>query len=413
MSSTAPKTTPSGHIPGTRRPRPPATATPPPRSNARAHAQRVLRAAHRAARHAAPALGSYLAVRLTGLLVLVIWAPRRHQDLWVNLAAQWDSDWYLAIADHGYDDELGTAHNANNLAFFPLYPVLVKAVAVLTPGTRASTGLGLAVVASLIAAWGIFAVGDHLHGRRAGVLLTTLWAAFPVGAVQWMGYTESLFTACAAWSLYAVLTGRWLWAAAFATLAGLTRPTGIAVAAAVTVTALLHLVRHRALVPRVLAAAVLAPLGWCAYLGWVGLRLGRWDGYFAVQRLWYNELDGGLRTLHQIRWLLWRDPTPQLFLVMVTLTLIASVVLFGLSVWDRQPVALLVFTGVMLAIVLGSGGVYFSRARFLLPAFPLLLPLALHLSRASGRHRALVLTAAVLGSTYCGAYMLLVWSAAP
>lgn len=80
---------------------------------------------------------------------------------------------------------------------------------------------------------------------------------------------------------------------------------------------------------------------------------------------------------------------------------------------DRQPAALLVYTGVMLVIVLGSGGVYFPRARFLLPAFPLLLPLALHLSRASRRHRALVLTAAVLGSTYCGAYMLLVWSAAP
>ncbi len=181
--------------------------------------------------------------------MLAFWAPRRHQDLWVNLAAQWDSDWYLGIAEHGYTDELGTTPNTNNLAFFPLYPVLVKAVAVLTPGSRASTGLGLAVVASLIAAWGIFAVGDRLHGRRVGVLLTTLWAAFPVGAVQWMGYTESLFTACAAWALYAVLTGRWLWAAGCASLAGLTRPTGVAVAAAVTVTALLHLLRHRTLAP--------------------------------------------------------------------------------------------------------------------------------------------------------------------
>ncbi|WP_217142528.1 hypothetical protein [Streptomyces sp. AC627_RSS907] len=411
MSSTAPKTARSAHIPGTRRPRPQTAPAPSPRGRdrARAHAQRLLRSAHRAA----PALGAYLAVRGAGLLVLAVWAPRRHQDLWVNLAAQWDSDWYLAIADHGYDHELGTAHNTNNLAFFPLYPVLVKAVAVLTPGTRASTGLGLAVVASLLAAWGVFAVGDHLHGRRVGVLLTTLWAAFPVGAVQWMGYTESLFTACAAWSLYAVLTGRWLWAAGLATLAGLTRPTGIAVAAAVTLTALLRLARHRTLAPRVLAAAALAPLGWCAYVGWVGLRLGRWDGYFAVQRLWYNEFDGGLRTLHQVRWLLWRDPTPQLFLVMVTLTLIGAVVLFALSAWDRQPAALLVFTGVVLTIVLGSGGVYFPRARFLLPAFPLLLPLALHLSRASRRHRALTLTAAVLGSSYCGAYMLLVWPAAP
>ncbi|WP_373303547.1 MULTISPECIES: hypothetical protein [Streptomyces rochei group] len=232
MSSTAPKTTSSGHIPGTRRPRPPAAPTPPVTPQARA--RRALRTARAAARHAAPALAAYVAVRLTGLAVLAFWAPRRHQDLWVNLAAQWDSDWYLGIAEHGYTDELGTTPNTNNLAFFPLYPVLVKAVAVLTPGSRASTGLGLAVVASLIAAWGIFAVGDRLHGRRVGVLLTTLWAAFPVGAVQWMGYTESLFTACAAWALYAVLTGRWLWAAGCASLAGLTRPTGVAVAAAVT-----------------------------------------------------------------------------------------------------------------------------------------------------------------------------------
>ncbi|MFJ8546504.1 hypothetical protein ACIRFH_31795 [Streptomyces sp. NPDC093586] len=85
-----------------------------------------------------------------------------------------------------------------------------------------------------------------------------------------------------------------------------------------------------------------APLGWCAYIGWVGLRPGRRDGCFAVQRLWHNELDGGLWTLHQVRRLLWRDPMPRPFLVWVPLTLIAavvSVVLFGLSARDRQAAA--------------------------------------------------------------------------
>lgn len=365
----------------------------------------------RALRHAAPALLAYLAVRGTGLLLLAVWAHRQQHGVWPILATQWDADWYLGIADHGYAHELGTADNANNLAFFPLYPVLVKAVAAVTPGTRASTGLALAVIASLVAAWGVFAVGERLHGRRVGVLLTVLWAALPVGLVQWMGYTESLFTALAAWSLYAVFTGRLLTAAWLAALAGLTRPTGIAVAAAVTVTALLSL--RRRFTPRTLAAAVIAPLGWCGYVGWVGLRVGRWDGYFAVQRLWHNELDGGRETLRQMRRLLVYDPRPELFLVMVTLTLVGSVVLFGLAVLDRQPVPLLVFTAVLLAIVLGSGGVYFPRARFLLPAFPLLLPVALHLSRATRRHRALALAAAVTGSAYCGAYMALVHPGAP
>ncbi|MFF1683227.1 glycosyltransferase family 39 protein [Streptomyces sp. NPDC058256] len=394
MSSTVPDTAPGRHIPSTR-PRPP---SPTPASPG------VLR-------RAAPALLAYVAVRAVGLLVLAGWAHRQGHGVWPVLATQWDADWYLGIAGHGYARELGTAFDANNLAFFPLYPVLVKAVAALTPGSPAGAGLGIAVVASLVAAWGVFAVGDRLHGQRVGVLLTVLWAALPVGLVQWMGYTESLFTAFAAWSLYAVLSGRWLWAGALAALAGLTRPTGVAVAAAVTVTALLSL--RRRFDARVLAAAVLAPLGWLAYVGWVGLRLGRWDGYFAVQRLWHNEFDGGLATLQRMREYLMYDSTPELFLLMVTATLIASVLLFALAVWDRQPLPLLLFTGLLLVIVLGSGGVYFPRARFLLPAFPLLLPAALHLARASLRFRTLALTAAVLGSAYCGAYMAMVWPSAP
>lgn len=363
-------------------------------------------------RHASPALLSYLAVRCLGLLALTLWAHRRHHGVWPILTSKWDADWYLGIAEHGYAHALGTAIDANNLAFFPLHPYLTKAVAAVTPGSLPSAGLGVAVVSSVAAAWGVFAVGDRLYGRRAGVLVTVLWAALPVGPVQWMGYTESLFTAFAAWALYAVLTDRPLTAAALASLAGLTRPTGVAVAAAVCVAAL-HGLRARPWDRRLLASAVLAPLGWCGYVGWVGWRVGRWDGYFAVQRLWRNELDGGAETLRRFRQLLGQDPTPQMFLLVVTGTLIVSVVLFGLSVADRQPLPLLVLTGLLLVIVLGSGGVYFPRARFLMPGFPLLLPVALHLARASRRHLVLALTAAVAGSAYLGAYMSLVWHAAP
>ncbi|MGW1958591.1 hypothetical protein ACWCPI_38640 [Streptomyces sp. NPDC001920] len=79
---------------------------------------------------------------------------------------------YLGIADHGYAHGLGTAYSSNNLAFFPLHPVMVKAVAAVTPGTRASTGLALAVIASFVAAWGVFAVGDRLHDRQGAATST-------------------------------------------------------------------------------------------------------------------------------------------------------------------------------------------------------------------------------------------------
>ncbi|MFI9581151.1 hypothetical protein ACIHCQ_04775 [Streptomyces sp. NPDC052236] len=365
----------------------------------------------RALRRAAPALLGYLAVRLCGLLVLARWAHAARQGVWPTLATSWDSRWYLEIAGHGYADALSTRPDANNLAFFPLYPALVKAVAAVTPGSLATAGLLVAVGFSFVAAWGVFAVGDRLYGRRVGTVLTVLWGVLPVAIVQWMGYTESVFTAFAAWGLYAVLTGRWVWAGWLAVLAGLTRPTGIAVAAAVTVTALRAACRGER---RALAGAVIAPLGWLGFVAWVGLRLGRVDGYFAVQRLWRNEWDGGRTTLRSLRRFLMYLTTPQLFLVAVSLMLVVSVVLFLLCVADRQPPALLVFTGVLLLVVLGSGGVFFPRARFLLPGFPLLLPPALALARARRAATVVVvLGAATVSSAWLGAYMLLAWKGPP
>ncbi|MFH9421324.1 hypothetical protein [Streptomyces sp. NPDC017529] len=378
-------------------------------------------------RRAGPALLGYTAVRLLGTLVLLKWAHLQHRGLWPLLANRWDSRWYLGIADHGYADTFDeSGFNESNLAFFPLFPVLVKAVAGVTPGSRASVGLVVAAGCSLLAAWGIFAVGERLYGRRVGTVLAVLWGATPVAAIQWMGYTESLFTALVAWSLYAVLTDRWVTAGALCLLAGLTRPTGLALVAAVcasSVVALWRLSRtapvpiptapDRGRVRRIVLGAVLAPLGWLVYVGWVGLRLGRADGYFAVQRQWDNQWDGGKQTLRTMRDTLMYPSHPQLFLVVVSLVLIASAALFLLCLFDRQPLPLLVFSGALLLIVLGSGGVYFPRARFLLPGFPLLLPLALAIARAHRRVAVLSLSAAALGSAYFGAYMTLVYRGPP
>ncbi|MDI3385549.1 hypothetical protein QIS99_04865 [Streptomyces sp. B-S-A8] len=389
-------------LPTSRRPRP--RGTPPPRAD-------LPRRIVRALRHAAPAIYGYACVRLFCLLVVSFWAHREGQGLWPILATSWDSSWYLGIAENGYARELGTTYDANNLAFFPLYPLAVRGLSWALPGSSAGVGLLVAVVGSFFAAWGIFAVGARLHGRRVGVCLALLWGGLPVGLVQWMGYTESLFTAFAAWSLYACLTGRWVWAGTLASLAGLTRPTGVALAAAVSLGALVSLWGRFSW--RVLVGGLLAPLGWLSYVGWVGLRLGRWDGYFAVQELWHNHVDGGAYTLRRLDDHFIDDSTPELFLILVSLVLVASAMLFVRCVLDRQPLVLLVFTGLLLAIVLGSGGVYFSRARFLLPGFPLLLPLAVLLARASLRHAVVWVGGVVLVAAYCGGYMVLVWPSAP
>lgn len=90
-----------------------------------------------------------------------------------------------------------------------------------------------------------------------------------------LAYTEALLAAFAAWALYALLRGRWGWAAGLAVLAGLTRPTGIAVAAAVTAAAAYEICRRRGRAPAaVWAAGLAAPAGWASYVLLVGVRRG-------------------------------------------------------------------------------------------------------------------------------------------
>ncbi len=98
---------------------------------------------------------------------------------------------------------------------------------------------------------------------------------------------------------------------ALAALAGLARPNGIAVAAAVLAAAGLEVWRHRRrpgrITHRLWTGAALAPLGWAAYVLWVGHRAGDlFGGYFAVQRGWGSTFDLGRDAVRSVRHLLLR-----------------------------------------------------------------------------------------------------------
>jgi hypothetical protein len=94
-------------------------------------------------------------------------------------------------------------------------------------------------------------------------------------------------------------------------------------------------------------------------------------------------------------------------------TVVASLVLFAVCVQQRQPVVLLVYAGMLLLIAVGGAGYFHSKARFLLPAFPLLVPLARALAAARPSTLYTVLGTAVGLSTAYGVYLMLVWPHSP
>ncbi|MER6203732.1 hypothetical protein ABT234_41070 [Streptomyces sp. NPDC001586] len=357
-------------------------------------------------RRAAPALALFAAVRLLGLTVLAVWGAAAGSSPHTLLSARWDSLWYARIAAEGYGYEVvlpnGDVHS--NLAFFPLLPWLERLVSAGTGLSYGSAGLVVSALAGLAAAWGIFAVADLLYGRRAGVFAVGVWAALPVGIVQSMAYSESLFTALAAWALYGALRGRWLTAGLLAAGAGLTRPVGAAVVAAVWVAAVLAW-RRGERSWRTVAGALLAPAGAAAYVLWVGARTGGGLlGYLDVQGGWGNGFDGGWAFARFIGAKLASSTFP------AGVGLIAGVVLvlwlYATCVRRRQPAPLLVYCGIVVALALCASGYFGSKPRLLLPAFPLLLPPALALAGWRTRRAALVLGAAALASAVYGAFWL-------
>ncbi|WP_307804425.1 hypothetical protein [Micromonospora echinofusca] len=358
-------------------------------------------------RSAWPALAGYLAVRLVGLALLWAWAQANGKSIGTLLATRADARWYLAIAEHGYDSGAGQS----SMAFFPLYPGLVRVLEPVLPLGPGGTAVLVTWVAALAAAAGLFAIGNHLYDRRVGILLAMLWGALPHAVVQSMAYTEALFTAFAVWTLFALLRRNWLTAGLLCLLAGLTRPTASALIPVVGLAALIAVFQRRD-GWRPWVAMLLAPLGYLGYLGWVAQRTGRLDGWFTIQNDgWKMSFNGGRYTVGVAKTVLVEGSTLALYAVTLVLTL--AVVLFVFSLLDRQPWQLLLYSALLLATSLGAHGYYHSKARFLLPAFPLLLPVAVALGRTSRPKRWIVVAVLAAGSAYLGAYLLLRWKYSP
>ncbi|MDQ0812177.1 hypothetical protein QFZ63_003891 [Streptomyces sp. B3I7] len=376
------------------------------------------------------ALALFVAVRLTGaLLVLETARASGHAHPLALLGRSWDSLWYFGIAAHGYghvraDHHHGDLFVRSDLAFFPLYPGLVRAVTTVLPVGWGMAGLLVSWASAVVAAYGIHLAGRRLYGGAVATVLVLLWAVLPHSVVLSMAYTEPLLTALAAWSLYAVLSGRWVAAGVLAAGAGLARPNGFAVAAAVIAAAGAEIWRRRphrpgggnrpgtgpeaaASVHRLWTGAALAPLGWCGYVLWVGVREGDpLGGYFRVQEQWGSRFDLGRGSLEFVRHFMvhaTRSVHP-LTVVIVVLALL----LFALLLADRAPLPLVVYCGVLLLVAVGGSGYFASKPRFLLPAFPLLIPPARALvrtARARPWHAVLVVGALTGLSLAYGAYL--------
>lgn len=358
----------------------------------------------------AAAASAYLIVRIVGVLALAALASTHDSTLLDRLTA-WDGRWYLNLAELGYaapgGDVNGDPYPDAAMAFFPLYPAFINTLGQLGLPLPAA-GLLLSAAAGVAAALALHRIGERLGGRRAGLVLVVLWAGAPLAITQSMVMTEALFVAYAAWALVGLLEQRWTLAALCSAFAGLTRSTAVVLVAVVVAAALWASWRARGQdrwLP--LLCAIVAPSGLLGFWGMVAARTRSLSGWQDIElKGWGVHYDFGRETVEYIWRVLTRDTG--VFQTAVVGILLGAVVLAVLGA-RRLPWQLTAYGVGVVVLVLGTAGIPATKPRFLVPAFVLLLPVALGLARRQSGTTIAVCAAWVLAGSWVSAYSLTVW----
>lgn len=141
--------------------------------------------------------------------------------------ARYDAGWYHGIASQGYIYGEG---GRNNLAFFPVYPMLMRAGGTLLGGRQEDF-----YFAGIVVSWLAFSAAMTLLYRlalldlpRPAAIRAVIYAAvFPFAYFFGLVYSESLFLLALVAAAYGLRTQRWLAAAAAGAVMTATRVTGV------------------------------------------------------------------------------------------------------------------------------------------------------------------------------------------
>jgi hypothetical protein len=293
--------------------------------------------------------------------------------LYADAFSRWDSEWYLLIAREGYDCAGVFAGNPRYepdaaAGFFPLYPILVRAVAQVT-GNWVAAGVIVSNMFFLGALLLLAALVMIDHSRRAAILTVLFIALFPGGIFFGAVYAESVFLFLAV-ALFYCARRKWWWAILpLGFLAALSRPMGAVLLLPIGY----EVIRHHRKNP---AAALLWLAGFPAGIAAFALHchavFGNALAFAARQSDWRGTLSGPWKAFARF----FEDPAfhgshnSLIDLGVAVLALIAVACTFKILRFSYALTALL-----MVALPLCT--TLWSFTRLAAPAFPLFLCLAL------------------------------------
>jgi xanthosine utilization system XapX-like protein len=297
-----------------------------------------------------------------------------------DVLTRWDGGWYLAVVQRGYPDAVAEGLGVQaqtTIAFFPGYPLMIKAASSLTGISPAFTGVVISTLTGAAASVVLWLLAARVTDVKSADRTVVLFCFFPAAFVLSMVYAEALFVLLVAGCLLTLMLERWAVAGLAAAFAGLVRPNGLVLTVCCGWAAIQAIRRHGSWRP--IIAPLLAPTGTLAFLWYLYLRTGDPLAYVHTQkRGWDQGFDFGVSNV-QSAIAIAASRRAEFYVLVIAACLIGiAVALYFLVRW-RLPTPLLLYVVGIIGIALGSSNTT-SVPRFLLTAFPVLIPIARQLS---------------------------------
>ena len=217
----------------------------------------------------------------------------------MNIWSHWDGEHYVRLALNGY---LQPPDNVSP-AFFPMYPLLMRSFAELFGGPLSIEALSVwgALISLMFLPLGlyfIYHIALHTWGERVARASVLTLCLFPTTFFLNAAYTESLFLALSAGSIWAMRVRKdLLLACVMGAFAAATRNVGVFLVVPLFVEWVrgggIGGVRERI---GGLATLGMVPAGLLAYMGYLWMRFGDPLLFYSAQKNWGRQATGPLAT---------------------------------------------------------------------------------------------------------------------
>lgn len=316
-------------------------------------------------------LASRAALTVIGVLAITLLGREmyglqwEHADQrWLDIWGQWDTGWYLNIAQNWYSALPQNRHQCN-YAFFPLYPALIRFLGALT-GNFFHAGLIISNLSLLGAAMLLYRLVELDHGRDVAFSSVKYMFMWPVSFLLSGVLSESLFLFLLLGCFYSARKGKWVYAGLAGFLLALTRVNGVFV----VIPLFYEYMREKDFRLKGIRADILAlglvPLGLLVYCAYNYILTGDFLAFVHIQSAWGRQMGNPLTILAD-GLLSWAGKPNRVVAAWLTGFTLASLAIFC----RRIPFSHLLLCLIFIFLPLSSS--LMSMPRFTAVLFPLFI----------------------------------------